>query len=86
MKRKEPHLVADKPHKNFKVIMEDTRMPLQKGATKAFPSPKKHFELASKWQNQFASMESRANELRTKTQREFFDRPIFKIENHQTKR
>ena len=67
MKRKEPHLVADKPHKNFKVIMEDTRMPLQKGATKAFPSPKKHFELASKWQNQFAIMESRANELRTKT-------------------
>lgn len=51
-------------------------MPIQKGVSKAFPSPKKHFKMASKWMQSFTVMESRANEERNKTQREFFDRPL----------
>jgi hypothetical protein len=53
-------------------------MPLAKGASKAFPSPKKHFKLVSKWDDGFTVMESRGNEERTKSQREFFDRPLSK--------
>lgn len=53
-------------------------MPLAKGASKAFPSPKKHFKLASRWDEGFTVMESRGNEERTKSQREFFDRPLSK--------
>lgn len=74
--KKSLHSVADLPHKNIKLLMQDTRMPIQKGVSKAFPSPKKHFKMASKWMQSFTVMESRANEERNKTQREFFDRPL----------
>jgi len=49
--RKSFYQVYDEPHKNMKLLMEDTRMPITKGTTKAFPSPKKHFALTSKWVN-----------------------------------
>lgn len=68
----------EEPYKNVKLLMAETRMPLTKGMTKAFPSAKKHFKLVSKWVDGFAVMESRGNLEKTKTQREFFDRPIIK--------
>lgn len=53
-------------------------MPLADKTSKAFPRPKEHYKLVSKWVDGFAVMESRGNEQRTKTQREFFDRPLSK--------
>lgn len=83
MQRKKAYIVYDEPHKNIKLLMEDTRMPIKKGQTKAFPTAKEHFKLTSKWVNTFTVMESRANDTRFKTQREFFDRPVTRPLNSQ---
>jgi len=51
-------------------------MPLRKGQSKAFPTAKKHFNMANGWQPDFNVLHSRANELVYKSKREFFDRPV----------
>ena len=51
-------------------------MPLKRGQTKAFPSAKKHFKLASHWQNDFVVMQSKANDKLYPGKREFFDKPV----------
>jgi len=56
--------------------MQETRMPLKKGQSNAFPSAKKHFKLASGWQSDFNVMQSRANPTVYKDKREFFDKPV----------
>ena len=87
-KKKDLHAVYDKPHKNLKKIAEDTRMPIKKGMSTAFPTAKKHFLYAENWDSEFGIMESRANHQRFKTQREFFDRPVarpYPIENSDKK-
>ena len=76
-KVKEFKSIPEKAHQNVKKVMQETRMPLKKGSTKAFPSPKKHFQLASKWQNDFVVMQSKANMVVFKDQREFFDKPVY---------
>ena len=52
-------------------------MPIKKGQSGAFPSAKKHFKMANGWQNEFAVMQSRANNSIYKDKREFFDKPIY---------
>ena len=51
-------------------------MPLKKGQSNAFPSAKKHFQLASKWTNDFGVMQSRANDRIFRDKREYFDKPV----------
>ena len=42
----------------------------------AFPTAKRHFELTSKWTNDFGVMQSRANDQIFRDKREYFDRPV----------
>ena len=63
-------------HKNKWKMQAETRMPLRKGQTNAFPSTKKHLEMAKNWKPDFVVMSSKANETRYKSQREYFDRPL----------
>jgi hypothetical protein len=51
-------------------------MPLKKGQSGAFPTAKKHFEMASGWQTDFNVMQSRANGHVYPGKREFFDKPV----------
>mmetsp|Transcript_21653 Transcript_21653/g.26607 ORF Transcript_21653/g.26607 Transcript_21653/m.26607 type:complete len:152 (+) Transcript_21653:214-669(+) len=45
-----------KAHQNVKKLLAETRMPLKKGQSSAFPSAKKHFEMATRWQTDFGVM------------------------------
>ena len=56
--------------------MNETRFPLKKGQSTAFPSAKKHFKLANGWTNDFVVMASKTNERVYKDKREFFDKPV----------
>lgn len=67
---------ADQPHQNKWKMMQETRMPLKKGQSSAFPSVKKHVEMTKGWHNEFCVMSSSANDTRYKSQREYFDRPL----------
>ena len=51
-------------------------MTIKKGQSRAFPSPKKHYEMARGWCNDFARMQSTGNAYLHKDKREFFDRPV----------
>jgi len=53
---------AEQPHTNVTKLINETRMPIKKGQSRAFPSAKKHFQMAQAWQNDFIVMQSRANE------------------------
>ena len=68
--------LPEKAHQNVKKLMQETRMPLRKGQSGAFPSAKKHYKLADGWQNDFTVMQSRANDNLYKGNREFFDKPV----------
>lgn len=46
-KVKEFKSLPEEVHMNVKKLMNETRMPLKKGQSNAFPSAKKHFRLAS---------------------------------------
>ena len=75
-KVKEFKSLPEKAHQNVKKLMSETRMPLKKGQSTAFPTAKKHFKLASGWQSDFVVLHSRANENVYKSKREFFDQPV----------
>ncbi len=66
----------EKAHLNVKKLINETRMPIKKGQSKAYPSAKKHFRLANGWQTDFMVMSSKANDKVYKDRREFFDKPI----------
>ena len=68
--------IPDQAHQNVKKLMHETRMPIKKGQSSAFPSAKRHFKLASGWQNDFTVMQSRANNTIYKDKREYFDKPV----------
>jgi len=48
-KVKEFKSVPEEAYMNVKKCMNETRMPLKKGQSKAFPTAKKHFKMASGW-------------------------------------
>lgn len=75
-KVKEFKSVPEEAYMNVKKCMNETRMPLKKGQSKAFPTAKKHFKMASGWQNDFNVMQSRANDGLYKGKKEFFDKPV----------
>ena len=79
-KVKEYMSIPEKAHQNVKKLMNETRMPIKKGQSKAYPSAKKHFRLANGWQSDFVVMSSQANGQVYKDKREFFDKPV----NYQT--
>lgn len=75
-KVKEYMAAPEKAHLNVKKLINETRMPIKKGQSKAYPSAKKHFRLANGWQTDFMVMSSKANDKVYKDRREFFDKPI----------
>ena len=66
----------DQDHLNKWKITAETRMPVKKGQSNAFPTAKAHLELSKDWKPDFVVMSSKANETRYKSQREYFDRPL----------
>ena len=75
-KTKDFRTIPEKAHLNVKKVMNETRMPVKKGQSTAQSTARKHFKLANGWQNEFAIMQSRANNLTYKDKREFFDKPL----------
>ena len=75
-KVKEFKSLPEEAYMNVKKLMNETRMPLKKGQSGAFPTAKKHFQLASKWTNDFGVMQSRANTKIFRDKREYFDKPV----------
>jgi hypothetical protein len=67
----------------MKVLLNETRLPMSNVKSKAFPSFKQHIEKIKNWRPSFEVKESKANEVRHKSQKEFFDRPIEKPEQKQ---
>lgn len=61
-KTKEFKSLPMQSHQNVKKIMAETRAPIKKGQSKAFPSASKHFEMAGGWHNDFVVLHSRANQ------------------------
>ena len=59
----------------MKVLLNETRLPVA-GNSNAFPSFKEHIEKIKNWRPSFEVKASAANEVRHKSQKEFFDRPI----------
>ena len=75
-KVKEFKSLPEEAYMNVKKVMNETRMPLKKGQSGAFPTAKKHFKMASKWTNDFGVMQSRANDRIFRDKREYFDKPV----------
>ena len=75
-KVKEFKSLTNKQHESVVKVMAETRAPIRKGQTKAFPTAREHFSLANGWQPDFVVLHSRANEQVYKSKREFFDRPV----------
>ena len=61
---------------SVKNLITETRMPVIKGQSKAFPTPQEHFEMADRWKNNFVMTQSQANNDIHKSRRELFDRPV----------
>ena len=66
----------EKPYSDIQKVLLETRMPLKKGQSRAYPTAKKHFQLVSGWQNDFINMRSHGNSQLHRDKREFFDKPI----------
>ena len=73
---KEFKSMPEKAHQNVKKVMAETRMPIKKGQSGAFPSAKKHFRMSENWKPGFVVMHSRANEINYPAKREYFDKPV----------
>jgi len=66
-KKTEAKTVPTKPYLNVKKVANDTRMPLKKGQSQAFPTAKQHYKLAKEWKLNFNVMASQGNGVRYKT-------------------
>ena len=79
---KDVRSLQDKAHSKVKKVMNETRVPAKKAGVNGevlkgpFASSRKHLKLASGWQNEFAVMQSRANNVIYRDKREFFDKPL----------
>ena len=67
IKKKSPEPFDYLPHKNMKVLLNETRMPMRNVKSKAFPSFKEHIEKIKNWRPSFEVKESKFNEVRHKS-------------------